>query len=231
MKQTKIAIITPVYFDYPQLFVASLLACITNAKHFNIEFGLVSPCGCSNITQARNISIQDLFIQELKNKAKFDYLMFIDSDIQFSIENILQLLKRDKDVVSGIYFAKSKPHFPVCGFYDLKRISNGFPKLNKEQILSKQLLEVDWTGNGFILMKRNVIDKIEYPWFDMRVIDLLEPAKRDGNITIKKEILSEDISFCCKIKEAGFKIFADTSILLKHAGNQFFSVDHFLALN
>ena len=228
---TNIAIITPIYADYPQAWVSCIFDCMARASSVGIKFGIVSPCGNSNITSARNLCIQQVYCHEQENKAKYDYLMWIDSDIVFKLENIVRLLSHKKDIICGLYFAKSPPHFAVAGFYDLDKICNGFPKLTKEQIESKQVVEVDWAGCGFLLMKREIIEKMEYPWFDMRVIDLKKPEERSGGFKIKKEILSEDISFCTKMKEVGYKIFADTSILLKHSGTTNYSVNHFLAVN
>jgi len=229
MDLLKVAIITPVYGSYEQAFINCLMLCLSR-PNTNIGFSLVSLCGNSNVTAARNLSIQEVFIQEEAVKYKFDYLLFIDSDVIFAFEDIQKLLAYQKDVIAGTYFAKSIPFFPVAGYYDINKIENGFPKVTKEQVSSKKLLEVDWVGCGFLLLKRKIIDKIEYPWFDMRVIDLPKPAKRGGNITIKKELLSEDISFCTKIRELGYKIFLDTSVLLKHIGKSNFTIEHFLAI-
>ena len=73
--------------------------------------------------------------------------------------------------------------------------------------------------------------KNNYPWFEMRIVDLPEERKVSGNIVIKKELLSEDITFFTKIKELGYKIHLDTSVVLGHDGMTTFSKDHFLACN
>jgi len=229
MDLIRIAIITPVYGAYEQAYISSLILCLSKPLA-DISFSLVSPCGSSNITAARNVCIQDVFIQEEAFKKKFDYLLFIDSDIIFTYEDIQKLLGHKKDIIAGLYFAKGTPFFPVAGYYDINKIENGFPKITKEQVTSKKLLEVDWAGCGFLLLKREIIDRIEYPWFDMRVIDLPKPLKRSGGFVIKKELLSEDISFCTRLKEIGYKIYLDTNVLLKHLGKANYTIEHFLAL-
>jgi len=227
----KIAIITPIYSDFPQPWVTSVYDCMSRSNTLGMQFGIISPCGSSNITSGRNSCIQQVYMHEEEKKTKYDYLMWIDADIIFTFENIVKLLSHKKDVTCGIYFAKAVPHFPVAGFYDIKKVENGFPKITKEQVTSQKLIEIDWAGCGFLLMKREIIDKLEYPWFDMRVIDLPKEEIRTGGFKIKKEILSEDISFCTKIKELGYKIYADTSVLLKHTGVSNFSINHYLAVN
>jgi hypothetical protein len=149
----------------------------------------------------------------------------------FTPEEAEKILSYDKDVVSGVYFKKAKPYHPVAGYYNINKIQNGFPCVDKNTILSKQLIEVDWAGMGFVAMKRSILDKIQYPWFDMRVIDLPKPEKRDGNIVIQKELLSEDISFWTKVKELGFKVWLDTSVTVKHTGKTNYTIDHYLACN
>lgn len=218
------AILSPTYGDYPQGFINSLMNLLPRGQYY-----IVSPGGGSNVTSIRNTCFQQMLIEEQKS-GKFDKILFIDCDILFKPEDAEKILSYDKDVVSGVYFKKSPPYEPVAGYYDVSRIHNGFPAVEKKIIISKQTVEVDWVGMGFVAMKRNILDKIEYPWFDMKVIDLPKPEKRDGNLVITKEILSEDISFWTKVKELGYKLWLDTSVTVKHIGKTNYSIDHFLAM-
>ena len=209
----KIAIMTPVFNnDYAGIWVESLLN-LLNIE--NVSFPLISRGGSSNITSFRNTLIQDLFIREQREKTRFDYLLWIDGDIGYTVEHFKKLFShlKDKEIISGVYFQKSSPFGPVAGYYDLNRLQGGFPTITKEELLTKEVIEVDWIGMGFVLMKRTVLDDLEYPWFEMLVVDLPKPMTMNGGFTINKELLSEDISFWKKIQDKGHKIFVDTSIL------------------
>lgn len=228
-----VAILSPVYGLYFQKYIFSIFSLLSNSEKINFKF--ISPAGSSNITSARNSTIYELLILEEEHKFKFDYLLFIDSDIIFTNDDFLKLLKSINNdnvgVVSGVYFSKARPYFPVAGFFDLNNVNEGFPKVSVQQIKSKKIVEIDWTGLGFVLVKREIIDKIEYPWFDMTIVDLPKPIVKKGNLIIKKEILSEDISFFTKIRKLDYKILLDTNVLLQHIGYNNFSVDHFYAYN
>lgn len=227
-----VAIVTPVYSTYSATYISSIFKTFLTPID-KINFRLISPIGGSNITAFRNNCIQSVYETEEKEKIKFDLILWIDADIKFKIEDIKRLISHKKDVVCGVYFGKAKPFKPMVGYYDLKRLANGFPSITKQELLSKKLIEIDWAGLGFCLMKKEILDKMKdnYPWFEMFVIDLLKPMQMSGGINIKKELLSEDITYFTKIKALGYKIYADTSILLGHEGQTTFNIEHYKALN
>jgi GT2 family glycosyltransferase len=89
--------------------------------------------------------------------------------------------------------------------------------INEERLLykdikNKGLIEINRCGFGCVLINSKVINAMEYPHFDYR------PALNHD------EAYSEDIYFCDKAIDLGFKIFADTSILCSHHGKHTFLV-------
>lgn len=226
----KVAVITPVYNDYTSIWIESFLNLL---KIENVSFPLISRGGGSNITSFRNTLIQDLLIYEYKQKSKVDFVLWIDGDIGYTRDNFVKILShtKDKEIISGLYFGKSAPFKPVAGYYDLTKLSNGFPAITKQDILSKKVCSIDWIGMGFVLMKRSVLDSLDYPWFEMTIVDLPKPKIMEGGLVINKELLSEDISFWKKIKDKGHEIHLDPSILLNHKGTTNFTIDHYLAVN
>jgi hypothetical protein len=72
-----------------------------------------------------------------------------------------------------------------------------------EEMFSGDLITVDNTGCGCILYKTEVFENIEPPWFEFTETE-------DGRP------MGEDITFCKKLKEAGYEIFVDTSIVIGH---------------
>ena len=61
------------------------------------------------------------------------------------------------------------------------------------------LCEVDAVGFGALLMKMDVLDGMEFPWF-------------------KFDDCGEDIYFCVRAKEHGFKVWLDPTYVLGHIG-------------
>jgi GT2 family glycosyltransferase len=142
-------------------------------------------------------------------KIDYDYLMWIDSDIVFTPKHFQILLNHDKDIVSGIYMMDRGNQFATVKEWDEEFFKkNGyFQFLTPEDIKNKkELIEVSYTGFGFILIKKGVFESMTYPWF--RPID-----KKIGNMV---DFTMEDVAFCIRAKEKGFKIWIDPQVRVGH---------------
>lgn len=197
----------------PAEFIDSLLPLVFNTiqKGVQVHFAISH---ASFIDWARNICVEKAL------KQKTDYLFFLDADVLVPQDIILQLLKHEKDVVSGPYNHKNPPFKPQAYLEN----SNGSftPQLFDEP----KLYEVDAAGSGCLLVKTSIFEKIEKPWFAVILPNTLPEYAQ--NLGIDKENgLGEDMFFCKKLKKSGFKIFYDNSIEgVQHigakAGNELF---------
>lgn len=148
------------------------------------------------LDRARNTIIQRFL------DSKNTHLLFIDSDVMIP-SNISSLLKRDVDVVAGLYGL----------WLDMKPVWNIFEKTLEKGLYrainrfkKRELLEIDGCGLGCLLIKRRVLEKLTKPWCSF--------SSWDGET--KRMNYAEDFSLCEKIKRAGFKIHADTSVVCGH---------------
>jgi len=68
------------------------------------------------------------------------------------------------------------------------------------------LLPVSYTGMGFMLVKFGVFESMEYPWF--------KPLEKQiGDMC---DFTMEDVSFCLRAQEKGYKIFVDPAVIVGH---------------
>jgi hypothetical protein len=67
-------------------------------------------------------------------------------------------------------------------------------------------VEVDATGTGCLLIETRVFLDLQKPYFQFTP----NPDKEIGGV------IGEDIWFCHKAREAGYKIFVDTSVPVGH---------------
>jgi hypothetical protein len=151
--------------------------------------------------------------------------MFIDADIGFEPEEIIKLLLADKDVSGGLYPKKALP---------IQYVVNKIPNSEKDPN-NPNLVEVANLGTGFMLIKREVIEKIIMARPDLHYVDAIgldekySPFKYclfDMSIDENtRELLSEDYHFCKLWRNMGGKIFADLTIKLDHTGYHKFSGD------
>lgn len=138
-----------------------------------------------------------------------DYLLFIDSDMVFDGDFLLDLLKRKRDIVSGLCVSRRPPYRPVAKV--LHPDGRYFPRNGLDE--GRFFSDLDAVGTAFVLIKTDVFRKIEPPWFAM-------PPYMGG-------IMGEDVYFCKKAKEVGYDVCVDTSIIVGHVGEHAFTIyDH-----
>ena len=125
----------------------------------------------------------------------FSHLFFVDSDMCFSADVLDRLLGRDADIIAAPYrYRRAGGEYVL--FLDEK--SDG-----KEKQIPDTLFPVYAVGTGCMLIKMSVFDKIPRPWFAFG-----DPEAQIG----------EDIFFCRKAQEYGYKIWADPSVEILHIG-------------
>lgn len=123
-------------------------------------------------------------------KEKFDYAFFLDTDIVGPADIIDRLLAHQKDIVGCLYRQRRAPYALL-----------GRP-------LPDQIFEVDKVSRaarlpgGCILIKAEVFNKIEKPWFEF--------SWPNGGTEV-----SEDYMFCDKVTAAGVEIWADLPLSLE----------------
>jgi glycosyltransferase involved in cell wall biosynthesis len=136
------------------------------------------------------------------------HLLVLDDDMIYDDQNIIMKLikhaEEGADIVGVRAYTRKPPHTP-CVFYQTE---TGFYK--EVDFDSCGLREVDGIGMGATLINLDVFRKMEYPWFEFHKVNVLG----SGN-----ERFGEDLYFCKKAKELGFKVWCDTDIEVYHVGD------------
>lgn len=154
----------------------------------------------------------------------YDILVFIDDDIRFRATDLYQLIREAcerKTVVGCLYMKRKAPlelvGCPLDGPQDLRIGEAG------------KVQEVRYVGTGMMAIHKNVFVKVAECLPKLRTGAIFEnggelhiwpffmPISYDGIY------LSEDYAFCQRAREAGFKILADTRIILGHVGEHVYS--------
>ena len=130
-----------------------------------------------------------------------DFLLFLDSDMMPPPDMLSKLIEYDKPIVSALAFRRV-PNYEPCIF---KKVDN---EATLYLDYPKGLIEVEGVGMACTLIKREVFEKVKEPWF------------RPGD-------LGEDLSFCKRVKEAGFPIYCDTNLICGHIGSFEVTEKHF----
>ena len=155
---------------------------------------------------------QIVFDHWIKNTTT-DWLFWIDSDVYVSIDNFKLLWntahKIEKPIVTGVYFVSKSTDYEVM--QPLPVIFNNIDEKTIEYIHplpENQVIEVDSSGMGFVLMHRSVGITLQNKFLNEPVF-----AEKLG---LNNDFVGEDIAFFRKVKEAGIPIYAHTGATAKH---------------
>jgi hypothetical protein len=144
-------------------------------------------------------------------KLDYDYIMWLDSDMVFTPKDFAKLLGAKKDIVSGLYLMDGGAQYATVEHWDLEYFKHNytFEFLTPEAVTTKgsTLLKVEYTGFGFILIKKGVFEKIGYPWFRPIYYELPNGIK---------DFCAEDVGFCQLAIQNGFEIYIDPTVVLGH---------------
>lgn len=145
-----------------------------------------------------------------------DYVMWFDSDMIFPA-NILELLMRhmedpEIDMVTGLYFRRVQPFTPVI--FDKLEIDDEGVKWTNFEYIENEPFQVGGCGFGCVLMPTDIFIDVQSKFGAM-----FTPIKG----------LGEDLSFCWRARQLGFKIWCDPTIPLGHVGYNVITRDFFLA--
>ena len=206
MDKIKVAIATPYHNNVPVPFHLSMVTLMTEFHKCGWELAMLS-VDRTNCVQARN-TLMEMFLSKY-GKINFDYIFHIDSDIVFGVDDFCNILKHihesQLDILSGVYrqrgFGKTKKHLTVA----LKNVDGKYYFLPD---LPDGICEVDAIGFGFMVCKPTVYTHL----FKKHGKHVFEYLKRG------EEMISEDIVWCERAKELGYKINIDSDVVVGHYG-------------
>ena len=230
------------------LYIKSCLDLQNTLNKYGVEVKFSFLFNESLITRARNY-LADEFM-----RSGYTHLLFIDSDIHFNPQDVLALLALNKDVIGGPYPKKS------INWANVKKAVQNNPNIDPRELENlvgeyvfnvvkgttqfsvTEPLEVLEIGTGFMMIKREVLDKMKeaYPMIHYKP-DHVGQANFDGSryihaffdtvIDHKESItgggsdryLSEDYMFCQMWRKLGGEIYLCPWMKTQHIGSYAFT--------
>jgi len=154
-----------------------------------------------------------------QGQVEYDIMMWIDSDVVFRPEDFFALLESPHDVTAGMYMMEDLQHLATVKEWDEDFFAkNGTFKFMKPEDIGRvngvdsdpsdaaRYLPVAYTGMGWMMIRKGVVEDIKYPWFwsDLQTVGPLV------------DMNSEDVAFCRSLQAAGHQIFVDTKVRVGH---------------
>lgn len=198
---------------YSKEFLENWTDTIIYFKRMGVEITLSVKYSC-NIYYSRNMCLGGDVLRGVNQKpfnsrVIYDFLVWIDSDIIFKPQQIMKLIYHNKHIISGLYLMEDRKHYATVKTWDEKHfLKHGSFQFLKPQDIryNKDIMEVCYTGMGFMVVKYGVFEDMNYPWF--------EPIfKEIGNC---RDFTMEDVSFCLKASKLGYKILIDPTVIVGH---------------
>lgn len=158
-------------------------------------------------------------IVEKAISAGFEYLFFLDDDTccpNFTLKYLHYQLANDPlaMVCGGIYCTKEEIPCPLV----FKELGSGpFYEWKVGDVFSCKGL-----GTGSMMMKTKVFEHLSKPWFfepNETPVDKTITLGDVENVPLLHEGGTDDLFFCKKVTDAGFKILAHGGVLPVHLGD------------
>ena len=231
LQQRKLFIATPMYGGQCYgLYANSLmkLGIVCTQQGLTMRFDPVF--NESNVVRAR-CTLADVFM-----RSDMSHLLFIDSDIEFTPEDVLTLLAladpaSDRDVICGLYPKKhirwDKVKAAVEQGYGADELEEfiGDMVFNPTGLRGEHSLfdpmEVPECGTGFMMIQRRVFDAFLAAYPDEYY---LHGKARVGYFfsnwidPVSHRLLTEDYNFCRLVTGLGMKVYVAPWLCLNHLG-------------
>jgi hypothetical protein len=251
LRKKKLFIATPMYGGMAHgLYMKACLDLQNIMSKYGVETKFSFLFNESLITRARNYLVDEFL------RSECTHMLFIDADIHFNAQDVVALLALDKDVIGGPYPKKTINWKNVA---EAARKHPDLPTKELEKLVGEYVfnvvkgtqnfsvtepLEVMEIGTGYMLIKRDVFDKMKeaYPTIRYRP-DHVGQANFDGSryihayfdtvIDYKDSIvgggsdryLSEDYMFCQMWRKIGGQIYLCPWMRTQHIGTYAFTGD------
>lgn len=135
-----------------------------------------------------------------------DYVLWLDSDMIFPddlLEKMIRHMEDGKDIVTGLYFRRRAPFTPVL-FSELEVTDEGGHwKGADDYQVNGEPFEIAGCGFGCCMVRKTVLVDLALnyqTWFT--------PFKNFG----------EDLAFCIRARDLGYKVWCDPKIKCGHVG-------------
>lgn len=229
MGKTKIFVATPMYGGACcGGYTLSMMRLIVELPLHGIDVGYGWIQNESLIMRARNT-----LAHEFLKASECTHLMWIDADISFRADDIVRMVRANKNIICGIYPKKNIRWDNVAkaareGVDEalLKYYTGDFVvnlKGGAAETVAKvdEACEIDNGGTGFMLVRREVFETLadRVPWYIDKGRSLEKvPVFFDTSVDEKNELLSEDYHFCTIARAAGYRVWAAPWVVCTHTG-------------
>ena len=223
MKKPKVYVATPCYDSMRVETCVSLLDTFSALGGAGIECKFKT-VRTSLVTHGRNLLTAGFM------NSGFDYMLFVDADVEFKPEAIMRMLVPEKDIVCTPYRVKEEGVKYAVKFKDPNDI----------KIEPFDLVEIEEGPAGLMLIQRKVYERLMDKHPELKIkFNAATRMKMNDEIGATEDAIDrymynfwdttfrldtgewkgEDLSFCALARDAGYKLYANLDSWTTHHGS------------
>lgn len=199
-------------FPYAPVYTSHMRAISYASRHYATTFldGTAGILSAFSTDRMYTHSAENLVARRFLEETDGTHLFLTEMDMILPIDTITKLVALDKPIASGLYFLRGgkgqaclyapSPITPPANKYPHTPITI-FPT----EAPFKLAKAGGCAGLGCVLIKREVFEAIEEPWFDLKEKN---PRTQEG--------YGSDMYFYTKVREAGFEVWVDPTVRCGH---------------
>ncbi len=197
VEKPKVFLATPTGKD-KNMNIKTAVFCSYTSGLPDVQWGYTS-------TMSPEMSRNTLIEDHESNRMEFTHAFFVDSDTVPPNDALEILLGADADVIVGITPIIKKE---FC--WSIARENEDWIPMYEN--LPREPFEVVSSGASCLLVRKEVLDDIGWPYFKTEY----QPKWENGGEAIKN---GEDEYFCQNVRAKGYKIIADPFVICRHFNN------------
>lgn len=167
-----------------------------------------------NIADGRN-QLVDIMLQ-----GDYDYIFFVDSDVVLPVNALDDLYHMQWYFCTGTYprkeldtLTRDDPFTTLYRHAEINKTSYCPYFMPFSELPENQLTQVDCCGFGCVLLRRDLFEKLDKPYFFFAH----EECGPDGSG--QPYCIGEDMYFCRQVVQKGLEIWAHGNVICGHVGN------------
>ncbi len=200
----KVAWSMPIYGPVPsQVYQSHLAVAAYASRHLAVhDLGGMPFVGTTDkmyLHSASNLLVEQFLMSDCT------HLFWTEMDMMMPFWTIPVLLAHDKPIISGVYFLRKGDGQSCLYMKGDVPVTTGIHSLVPVSIFPEDsVFKVHCPGMGCVLFKREVFEKIEPPWFDLK----------EGYDRVRKTKTGygQDVFFYSKVANAGLDVWVDSSV-------------------
>jgi GT2 family glycosyltransferase len=164
----------------------------------------------SRIAMVRSMDVTSNLNTIIRDMFEGEWLWIMGDDHVFNQDCLIRLLDHEVDAVAPICAKKTPPWNFVSFKAEEERVHDVDGKVyphydfvEPSDVPDHGLMQVHAVGSAGLLVRRPVIEAIGDPWFE----------------NSRGTVINDDLEFCRKVREAGYKIHVDVDTAIGHIGH------------